>query len=240
MVAKQAADQADFINEQRGKTNLRETAESVKSTMRHEYLKFVREGKNQTINLGNGDIQLDQADIELYWIEYREMQFKGIENTRAQIENTRTGLLQQLAVKSKEISSGLSIPNFAAAVMPLFVLLSGLSNFSLVALLCFLVGLAIETGRSIAANGIPSELNGWLPLGLSSFPVAVLGYFLGAQDLMTSVVCLIIILGNRKLKKFATKVNPKYKSILGDIDQTERQLNELPSQDLLAAVRRLG
>ena len=241
MVAKQAAEQTNFINEQRGKANLRETAETVRDTMRHEYLRFVREGKNKMINLGNGDIKIDQEDIELYWIEYREMQFTSIENTRAQIENIRAGLFEQLAVKSREIGSGLSIPNFAAAALPLFFFLFlGLPNFSLIALLCFLIGLAIEAGRSIAANGTPSESNQWLSLGLTSFPGAVLGYFVGAQDLLASIYCLVIILGIRKLKKFAIKMNPKCKSILGEISQTESQLNELPSQDLLTAVRRLG
>jgi hypothetical protein len=96
IIAEQAREQKKHIEEQKYKANLKERAEEIRSSMRHDYLKFIKDNKNKIINFGEGDIKLDVADMELYWAEYREYKFKSIEDQKqylrdeAQREKTQT------------------------------------------------------------------------------------------------------------------------------------------------------
>jgi len=96
IIAEQAREQKKHIEEQKYKANLKERAEEIRSSMRHDYLKFIKDNKNKIINFGEGDIKLDVADMELYWAEYREFKFRGIEDQKqnmrdqAQKEKTQT------------------------------------------------------------------------------------------------------------------------------------------------------
>jgi hypothetical protein len=135
MVAKQtavaaaaAAQQSEFIREQRHKTDIRETAESIKVQMRQDYLKLVRENKNKMIDLGNGEIMLDSADIELYWSEYRDWRFSEIENQRSTLHAHRDQLKQQLGTAVGNIVKTMMGPNIGIAIAAIIIMFLSINH----------------------------------------------------------------------------------------------------------------
>jgi hypothetical protein len=103
IIAEQAREQKKHIEEQKYKANLKEKAEEIRSSMRHDYLKFIKDNKNKIINFGEGDIKLDVADMELYWAEYREFKFRNIETQKQILRDDAQEAKTQISEKHQEI-----------------------------------------------------------------------------------------------------------------------------------------
>lgn len=252
MVAKQtaiaaaaAAQQSEFIREQRYKTDMRETAESIKVQMRQDYLKLVRENKNKMIDLGNGEIMLDSADIELYWSEYRDWRFSEIENQRSTLHAHRDQLKQQLGTAVGNIVKTMMGPNIGiaiAAIIIMFLSFSQASSGSQIgqALISFVFLFVGSLGWTTIRQGMPAGPSAWLPPLLTALPIAVFGLALGVTSLLGVFLSGILIFTAKKIRAIFVRRNPEFVQLSKQVASAEAQLEELPSQELLAAIRRLG
>ena len=242
---KAAAEQSAFFNEQRNKENLRDSAESVKASMRHDFLLLVRESKNKTINLGHGEVKLDTADIELYWAEYRESQF-------AIIEQNRNDLSLQLSQDVKELNHAVKVadktmlaPNIGIAAVAGIVGLASIATSSsggsfgaaiFYAILAF-VGML---GFVLIKKGMPQSQDEWIPPLLRAIPAAALAFSLGLISVVGVLLGIGIIYLGRTIRARALQKNPGVVASKNQVLLTKRELEALPSQELLAAIRRLN
>ena len=240
-----AAEQSAFINEQRNKENLRETAESVKASMRHDFLLLVREGKNKTIDLGHGEVKLDAADIELYWAEYRESQFSIIEQHRNELS-------RQLSQDNEELNQAIRVadktmlaPNIGIAAVAGIVGLASIATSSsggtfgaaiFYAILAF-VGML---GFVLIKKGMPQGQDEWIPIALRAIPAAALAFSLGLISVVGVLLGIGIIYLGRTIRARALQKNPGVIAGKNQVASTREELSDLPSQELLAAIRRLN
>jgi len=239
ILAASAIQQAQFIDEQRRKTNLREVAESVRSSMRHDYLKLVKESKNKAIDFGQGEVKLDAADVELYWSEYREAQFLNIETTRAGLNNKRNALYGELGDTIRQLKTNQLGINVGIAFLALIL---GLVTGPIKGIGFFigLIGMAIAAGRSIKSEGTPKSQKEWLPFTLDLVPAFATGFALGSINLVGIALCAITMVVGVKVKKMALERSTEYKSAVSAIMKVESELEQLPSQELLTEIRRLN
>lgn len=245
ITAAAAAQQSAFIQEQRHKTDMRETAESIKVQMRQDYLKLVRENKNKMVDLGNGEIMLDSADIELYWSEYRDWRFSEIENQRSTLHAYRDQLKDQLGTAVGNIVKTMMGPNIGiaiAAIMVMFLSFSHASSGSQIgqALFSFAILFVGSLGWSIVRQGMPASQSAWLPPLLTALPIAVFGLALGVTSLLGVFLSGILIFSAKRIRAVFVRRNPEFVQLSKQVASVEAQLEELPSQELLAAIRRLG
>ena len=240
-----AAEQSAFINEQRNKENLRDTAESVKASMRHEFLLLVREGKNKTINLGNGEVKLDAADIELYWAEYRESQFSRIEQVRNDLSIQLSQDIQELNSVVKVADKRMLAPNIGIAAVAGIVGLASIATSSsggsfgaaiFYAILAF-VGML---GFVLIKKGMPQGQDEWIPPVLRAIPAAALAFSLGFISVVGVLLGIGIIYLGRTIRARALQKNPGVIASKNQVAVTQQELRALPSQELLAAIRRLN
>ena len=240
-----AAEQSAFINEQRYKADLKETAESIKVQMRQDYLKLIRDSKNRTVDLGNGEVKLDSADIELYWGEYRDGRFNEIEQQRGTLQNYREQLNRELGSAIAKIVKTMMGPNIGIAVAAFIIMILSFSKASNPsaggpAILMFIFLFGGSLGWTIFKQGKPETQNDWLPPLLSALPVGVLGLALGVTSLLGIFLSGVLIFVARKIRSAAVRRNPEFVKISSQIANVESQLEELPSQELMSAIRRLG
>ena len=245
ITAAAAAQQSAFIQEQRHKTDMRETAESIKVQMRQDYLKLVRENKNKMVDLGNGEIMLDSADIELYWSEYRDWRFSEIENQRSTLHAYRDQLKDQLGTAVGNIVKTMMGPNIGiaiAAIIVMFLSFSHASSGSQIgqALFSFAILFVGSLGWSIVRQGMPASQSAWLPPLLTALPIAVFGLALGVTSLLGVFLSGILIFSAKRIRAVFVRRNPEFVQLSKQVASAEAQLEELPSQELLAAIRRLG
>ena len=245
ITAAAAAQQSEFIREQRHKSNMRETAESIKVQMRQDYLKLVRENKNKMVDLGNGEIKLDSSDIELYWSEYRDWRFSEIENQRNTLQTYQSQLNQQLSTSTGNIVKTMMGPNIGIAIAALIVMLLSFSKASS----SFQLGTSLTTfvflfGGSLVWTiirlGIPASQSAWLPPLLTALPIGVLGLALSVGSLLGVFLSGVLIFAAKKIRTAFVRRNPEFVQLSNQITNVEAQLEELPSQELMAAIRRLG
>jgi len=245
ITAASAAEQSAFIQEQRNKANLRETAESVKVQMRHDYLKLVRESKNKMVNLGNGEVKLDGADLELYWAEYREGRFAEIEKQRHTLHDYRQQLSHELNSAVAGIIKTMMGPNIGIAVAAFIIMIlsfTTVSNGSQIgpALLMFILLFGGSLGWSIFRNGVPENQNAWIPPLLTALPIGVLGLAMGVASIFGVFLSGVLIFVAKKIRAAAVRRNPGFVNLTNQIASVESQLSELPPHDLMAEIRRLG
>lgn len=245
ITAAAAAQQSEFIQEQRYKTNMRETADSIKVQMRQDYLRLVRENKNKMVDLGNGEIMLDSADIELYWSEYRDWRFSEIENQRSTLHAHRDQLEDQLGTAVGNIVKTMMGPNIGiaiAAIILMFLSFSQASSGSKIgmALFFFVIFFVGSLGWTIIRQGMPASQSAWLPPLLTALPIAVFGLAVGVTALLPFFLSGILIFVAKRIRAIFVRRNPEFVQLSEQVASAEAQLEELPSQELLAAIRRLG
>jgi hypothetical protein len=239
-----AAEQSAFFNEQRNKENLRDSAESMKASMRHDFLLLVREGKNKTINLGHGEVKLDTADIELYWAEYRESQFSII-------EQNRNDLTLQLSQDIKEFNNAVKVadktmlaPNIGIAAVAGVVGLASIATISGgsfgAAIFYAIVAFVGMLGFVLIKKGIPQGQDEWIPPLLRAIPAAALAFSFGLLSLVGIFLGIGIIYLGRTIRARALQKNSGVIASKNQVAVTEQGLRALPSQELLAAIRRLN
>ena len=240
-----AAEQSAFNNEQRARENLRETAESVKASMRHDFLLLVREGKNKTVDLGNGEVKLDAADIELYWAEYREAQF-------SRIEQHRNELSLQLSQDNQELNDAIRVadktmlaPNIGIAAVAGIIGLASIAtstsggSFGGAIFYAFLAFVGM-LGFVLIKKGMPQGQDEWIPLALRAVPAAALAFSFGLISLVGVILGIGIIYLGRTIRARALRKDPGVISCRNQVAATREELSDLPSQELLAAIRRLN
>lgn len=238
------AEQSEFINEQRSKTNLREAAEDVRSEMRHNYLKLVREGKNKMVDFGNGEVKLDAADIELYWTEYRESQFAYVEQIRVELNNQLDGDIENLQRTAEITVRNMGGPNIAiigASVLLWFLSIgTKTANGNVLAGLLFMVlAFAGVLGVSIARKGMPASQSEWIPRLSVAVPAAVFGFSFG----VTSPALFLVGGLMYYAKKIRSKALLKNKDVIAcqnTVARTRQEISDLLSPDVMTAIRRLG
>lgn len=239
-----AAEQSAFIAEQRYKADLRETAESIRTSMRHDYLKFVKDNKNKAVNFGSGPISLDAADVELYWAEYREFQFTNIEINRETLASKVTSLNMQLRELMKKIGSRLKVPNIISSVLSIFILIMAISGSGgkqmIAGFIGFLLGLTASGVATFVKKGMPKEMEDWISAIPTVFPWAVFGYAIVSSHIFGVFLCLILLGVIRQIKPSFIKRDPEYRELANELMRTEKELSDLPSQELLNAIRRLN
>ena len=245
ITAAAAAQQSEFIQEQRYKTNMRETADSIKVQMRQDYLRLVRENKNKMVDLGNGKIMLDSADIELYWSEYRDWRLSEIENQRSTLHAHRDQLKDQIDTAVGNIVKTMMGPNIGiaiAAIILMFFSFSQASSGSKIggALFFFVILFVGSLGWTIIRQGMPAGQSAWLPPLLTALPIAVFGLALGVTSLPGMFLSGILIFVAKRIRAVFVRRNPEFVQLSKQVASAEAQLEELPSQELLAAIRRLG
>lgn len=240
-----AAEQSAFIAEQRQKENVRESAETIKAHMRHEYLKLVREGKNKMVDLGNGEIKLDNADIELYWAEYRENQFAQIEDHRTQLTQHYHQLRRDSVETIFRIVRTMLGPNIAIGIAAgLIFMMSVFSASNNASFGTTIFALILVFGGGLAwtlkQQGMPASQEEWIPPLLTAAPFGVLGLALGLGSFTGIVLSGGLIFVSKKIRARAVRNNPEVIQLNNLIAQTEAQLNDLLSSDVMSAIRRLG
>jgi len=245
ITAAAAAQQSEFIREQRHKADMRETAESIKVQMRQDYLKLVRDNKNKMVDLGNGEIKLDSADIELYWSEYRDWRFSEIENQRSTLHAYRNQLSQQLGTATGNIVKTMLGPNIGIAVTAFIVMLLSLSkasNGSQIgpALITFVFLFGGSLAWTIVRQGMPASQTAWLPPLLTALPLGVLGLAIGVNSILGVFLSGVLIFAAKKIRAAFVRRNPEFVQLSNQVANVEAQIEELPSQELMAAIRRLG
>jgi len=245
ITAAAAAQQSEFIQEQRHKANLRETAESIKVQMRQDYLKLVRENKNKIVDLGNREIKLDSADIELYWSEYRDWRFSEIENQRNTLHVYRDQLNQQLGATMGNIIKTMMGPNIGIAIATFIVMIisfSKASNGSQVgpALIMFVFLFGGSLAWTIVRQGMPASQTAWLPPLFTALPLGVLGLALGVTSILGIFLSGVLIFAAKKIRAAFVRRNPEFVQLSSQVANVEAQIEELPSQGLMTAIRRLG
>jgi hypothetical protein len=245
ITAAAAAQQSEFFREQRHKADMRETAESIKVQMRQDYLKLVRENKNKMVDLGNGEVKLDSADIELYWSEYRDWRFSEIENQRGTLHTYRDKLNQQLGTATGNIVKTMMGPNIGIAVTAFIVMLlsfSKASNGSQIgpALIMFVFLFGGSLGWTIIRQGMPASQSAWLPPLLTALPLGVLGLALGVSSILGVFLSGVLIFAAKRIRAAFVRRNPEFVKLSNQIASVESQIDELPSQELMGAIRRLG
>ena len=245
IAARAAAEQSAFIAEQRYKDNLRETAETLKVQMRHDYLKLVRESKNKMVDLGNGEVKLDGADIELYWSEYRESQFAQIEDHRTQLSLHRDQLKRDLVETIVRIIKTMMGPNIAIGVAAGFILM--LSLFTMgsyvsfgTAIFSFILTFGGALAWTVIRQGMPQSQEAWIPPLLTASPIGVLGIALGLGSFVGIIFSGGLIFFAKKLRVRAVRKDPEVIELNGLIADAEAQMNALLSRDVMSAIRRLG
>lgn len=245
VIERAAAEQSAFINEQRNKENLRDTAESIKASMRHEYLLLVREGKNKTINLGHGEVKLDAADIELYWAEYRESQFSRIEQNRNDLSLELSQNIHELNSVVKFADKTMLAPNIGIAAVAGIVGLASIATSSSggtfgAAIFLAIVAFVGMLGFVLIKKGIPQGKDEWIPPVLRAIPAAALAFSLGLISVVGVLLGIGIIYLGRTIRAKALQKNPGVIESKNQVAVTRQELKALPSQELLAAIRRLN
>ena len=245
ITAAAAAEQSAFIQEQRNKANLRENAESVKVQMRHDYLKLVRESKNQMVDLGNGEVKLDSADVELYWAEYREGRFAEIDNQRNTLLNFREQLTRELNSAVAGIVKTMMGPNIGIAIAAFFIMILSISKAGSgsqigTALLAFVLLFAGSIGWTIFKTGIPDNQHAWIPPLLTALPIGVIGLAMGVMNILGFVLSAALIFVAKRIRAEAVRRNPEFVKLTNQIANVDGQLSELPPHELMAEIRRLG
>lgn len=239
-----AAEQSAFIAEQRYKANLKEVAESVRASMRHDYLKLVRESKSKTIDFGSGAVTLDVADVELYWAEYREFQFNKIEINREalkiEIGRQKINAKEVLSKLGKEAQFPKMFFGIASFIILVLALLQSSGAQILFGMIGILLGLAGSLGFKFVKKSMPKFGDEWMNAVLDALPWAAIGYSLFSTETIGIILCVLLIAAVYKIKPMILMRNPEYKAIISAIGQTEQQLADLPSQELLTAIRRLN
>ena len=240
-----AAEQSAFINEQRNKENLRDTAESIKASMRHEFLLLVREGKNKTINLGHGEVKLDAADIELYWAEYRESQFSRIEQNRNDLSLELSQNIHELNSVVKLADKTMLAPNIGIAAVAGIVGLASIATASSggtfgAAIFYAIVAFVGMLGFVLIKKGIPQGKDEWIPPVLRAIPAAALAFSLGLISVVGVLLGIGIIYLGRTIRAKALQKNPRVIASKNQVIASRQELAALPSQELLTAIRRLN
>jgi hypothetical protein len=240
-----AAEQSAFNNEQRARENLRETAESVKASMRHDFLLLVREGKNKTVDLGNGEVKLDAADIELYWAEYREAQFSRIEQDRSNLNNQLSQDFQELYDAIRVADKTMLAPNIGIAAVAGIVGLSSIATSApggsiSLAIIGAILTFAGVLGFIIFKTGMPQSQDEWIPPALRAVPAAAVAFSFGQISLLGLALGVGIIYLGRTIRAKALQKNPTVVASKYRVAVTQEELEALPSQELLVAIRRLN
>jgi hypothetical protein len=239
-----SAEQSAFINEQRSKTNLREAAEDVRSEMRHNYLKLVREGKNKMVDFGNGEIKLDAADIELYWTEYRESQFAYVEQIRVELNNQLNGDIQNLHNTAAITLSNMRGPNIGIIAASFLILFLSVGTKTASGSIFFGFALMALTyagvlGVSIARKGMPASQREWIPRISIASPAAALAFSIGVGS-VAAVLAGALMFYAKKIRSAALLKNKDVIACQNTIARTRQEIDNLLSPDVMTAIRRLG
>jgi hypothetical protein len=239
-----SAEQSAFINEQRSKTNLREAAEDVRSEMRHNYLKLVREGKNKMVDFGNGEVKLDAADIELYWTEYRESQFAYVEQIRVELNNQLNGDIQNLNNTAAITLSNMRGPNIGIITASFLILFLSVGTKTASGSIIFGFALMALTyagvlGVSIARKGMPASQREWIPRISIASPAAALAFSIGVGS-VAAVPAGALMFYAKKIRSAALLKNKDVIACQNTIARTRQEINNLLSPDVMTAIRRLG
>ena len=89
-------------------------------------------------------------------------------------------------------------------------------------------------------GAMPAGQSAWLPPLLTALPIAVFGLALGVTSLPGMFLSGILIFVAKRIRAVFVRRNPEFVQLSKQVASAEAQLEELPSQELLAAIRRLG
>jgi hypothetical protein len=92
----------------------------------------------------------------------------------------------------------------------------------------------------IIKKGMPRGQDEWIPLALRAIPAAALAFSFGYISLVGILLGVGIIYLGRTIRAKVLRKNPGVVASKNQVILTNRELEALPSQELLAAIRRLN
>ncbi len=250
--------------------NKREQARLYRDALRHEYMKFIKEAKNQFVNFGNGEIKVDSADAELYWREFREWNFKEINARRNVLQDDipkRQAAIDNLLKKYKYLELNWSHKFYFGLNLVIIILcyilvlilprarnfenvFVAIPQFTVVVIFFGLVGLIwgilkirhIKNISDLKDKATLKPLMIFILPAMSAFSAfLILGRLLLGAELILGVIFIGFVFvwsfkGPARVAAEKRDVVDAKKFLASE----KQQLEELPSEDLMRAVRELN